>query len=88
MLGYVAIVQKYFRNFLVFHSRQGEACKDKIVPGKTPFRLTLRGVRLYAVLVCVESDSAQYYSHFWIFKTFNCRLHAVLAGTEFDSAQW
>ena len=51
MLGYVA--------------RQGEACKDKIVPGKTPRRLTLCRVRLRAVFVTfrfsenVIVDSAQ-----------------------------
>ena len=43
----------------------GETSKDKIVPGKTPCRLTLRGVRLHAVLVTfgfsenLNVDSAQ-----------------------------
>ena len=45
MLGYVAIVQLY----LFFHSRQGEDCKDKIVPAK------LREVHLRAVLVAFGS---------------------------------
>ena len=68
MLGYVAIVHIYFyifNFFLFFHSRQEEACKDKIFHSKTLRRLTLRGVRLRAVLVTFGSsehliaDSAQ-----------------------------
>ena len=39
-----------FDFFQFFHSRQGEACKDKIVPHKTPRRLTLCGVRPRTVL--------------------------------------
>ena len=43
-LTYIVLKIKYS------HSRQGEACKGKIVLGKTPRRLTLRRVRLQAVL--------------------------------------
>ena len=53
MLVYVEIVHKYFL------SRQGEACKYKIDTGKTPRSVSLRGVRLCAVLVCADSDSSQ-----------------------------
>ena len=40
-------------------ARRGEACKDKIVPGKTPRIVILRGVGLRAITLCAESDSAQ-----------------------------
>ena len=40
----------FFKKLNFFHSKQGEACKDKIVPGKTPRRLTLREVRLRVAL--------------------------------------
>ena len=50
---------KVFFNSIIlwfFHSRQGMACKDEIVPSKTraPRRLTLCEVRLPAVLSLLE----------------------------------
>ena len=38
-----------FKKIQYFHLRQGEAGKDKFVPGKTPSSVILRGVRLQAV---------------------------------------
>ena len=61
-----------FLNFFLVFSFKARRGKDKIVPGKTPRKLTLRGVWLRAVLVYAESDSAQCYK-------FNCGLCAVLA---------
>ena len=48
MLQWVTYI---FEFFYFFHSMQGEACKDKIVPGKTQSSFSLCGVRLRAVLV-------------------------------------
>ena len=45
MLGFVAIVHIYSL------SKQGEACTDKIVAGKPPHSVSLRGVGLRAVLI-------------------------------------
>ena len=36
-----------------------EVCRDKMYAGKTPHSISLCRVRLCAVLVCAESDSAQ-----------------------------
>ena len=53
MLGCIEIVHIYKKN-LYSLSRQGEACKDKIDAGKTPCSVSLRGVRLCAVLDTLE----------------------------------
>ena len=52
MFTYVEIVHLYLKKMLNSISRQGEACKDKIDAGKTPRSVSLRGVRICAVLAC------------------------------------
>ena len=49
MLGYVQTVTLDKKKYSL--SRQGEACKDKMDASKTPRSVSLRGVRLRAVLV-------------------------------------
>ena len=51
MWALVCITHLWIRFSFTYPLVQGEACKDKIVLGKTPHRLTLRGVRLCVVLV-------------------------------------
>ena len=63
MLQLFIYIFEFFLKF--FHLRQGEACKDKIVPGKTPRSVSLFWIfgnfncQLPAVLACVEFDSPQ-----------------------------
>ena len=50
MFSYIEIVHLYLKQILNSLSRQKEACKDKIDAGKTPRSVSLRGVRICAVL--------------------------------------
>ena len=86
MLGYDAKVHIYFLKHLIFSFKARGGLQRKIVPCKTPRRLTLRGVRLHAVLNTFGSavnlivDSAQCQparsptprsvSQFWILEIF------------------
>ena len=51
MLVFVIIVHICIKKKLYSLSRQGEACWDKIDPGKTLRSISLRRVRLFALLV-------------------------------------
>ena len=99
----VCIAHLWIRFCFTFPLRQGEACKDKIVPGKTPRSVSNFWIfgkfycRLLAILACVESDSVKCLpvqsptprsvSQFCICEHLNFRLRAVLAYAESDSAQ-
>ena len=73
---YEAILQQFTNIsefFQFFHSSQGEACKDKIVPMQNFEHANTAG-----------SPTPRSVSHFWIFGKFNCRLRVVLACAESD----
>ena len=76
---YEAILQQFTNIsdfFQFFHSSQGEACKDKIVPMQNFEHANTAG-----------SPTQRSVSPFWIFGKFNCRLRVVLACAESDSPQ-
>ena len=66
----------YLLKKLYSHWKQGEACKDKIVPGKSPGSVILHGVGLWAVLDTFGSAV-----------NLNCWLCTVFYCAESDSAQ-
>ena len=48
-MAYVAIIHMYLKNSILIQGMEtGEACKDKIVPGKTLRSVSLRGYTYFA----------------------------------------